>query len=183
MGTERDAQWYDARYSDPMSRYHHEPEMLPYIDAWMYLVESLPRRNDLLIDIGCGPGHFLSLVAALRPNLSLLGLDFSVVAVEMTNKRVGADVARVWNAKTDPLPQSQMYVTTEFLEHVENDLAVLEQIPHRAWVGLTVPTRDDPGHVRWFPKQQDAVDRYSKVLDLMEYSTFKHWHLLIGTRR
>lgn len=180
MGEVRSAEWYSARYSDPMSRYHHEPERLPYIHAWRHILERVPPVS--LVDVGCGPGHFLSMLKAVRPSLETVGLDFSPVAVEMANKRLGPGSAIVWDATKDPLPPAGAYVLTEFLEHIEDDVGVLRQIPEGAWVAITVPMRDDPGHVRWFPGVNDAKARYERLIDIEEYRQFTHWHLIIGRR-
>jgi hypothetical protein len=51
------------------------------------------------------------------------------------------------------------------LEHVEADVPFVEQIPAGTRLVFTVPTFDDPGHVRWFNSSQEISDRYGKFID------------------
>ena len=63
--------------------------------------EIAPHR---LIDIGCGPGAFLSLVNETFPDISLSALDLSEEMIDVVRERLGGDVnAVVGDSENMPL--------------------------------------------------------------------------------
>ena len=58
-------------------------------------------------------------------------------------------------------------VLIEFLEHIERDLHVIDQIKPGKRVYAGVPNFPDPGHVRYFQNVDAVRDRYSPLLDAM----------------
>ena len=87
-----------------------------------------------------------------------------------------------------PFPRRDVYVFCEVLEHITEDFAVLSKVPAGCRVIITVPTMDSESHVRHFPRQEDAVLRYTGLIDIEEAKTIdlndkSMWHLLRGTRR
>ncbi len=51
-------------------------------------------------------------------------------------------------------------VCTEVLEHIGDDVAVVAQFPEGVVCICTVPSVQDPGHVRWFVSSSEAKQRY-----------------------
>lgn len=193
MGKVRDAAWYDARFADPDSRYHWKPERLPYLHLWNLAISYMQEGDDV-IDIGCGPGHLAEL-ATRTMKIRYRGYDFSEQALQMARKRAPSGTFFCWDATKDPVPpplrSRTVYVSTEFLEHVTDDLGILRQIPTGALVLLTAPARDDPGHVRFFKTIAEVEERYAEVLDLVEVQRYEAthwkrgavWYFLAGTRK
>lgn len=64
------------------------------------------------------------------------------------------------------LADFRRFVALEFLEHVEDDLGVIEAVPKGALMVFSVPTYDAAGHVRCFASPEEVVDRYGKLLEL-----------------
>lgn len=54
---------------------------------------------------------------------------------------------------------------TELLEHVDDDLGVLRQIPRRTLTLFSVPNFDDPAHVRYFSSETAVGRRYRGLFD------------------
>lgn len=193
MGKVQNAAWYDARFADPVSRYLWEPEKLPYLHLWNLAIGYM-QDGDVVVDLGCGPGH-LAQLATRAKKLRYRGYDFSEQALAMARKRAPEGAFFHWDATKDVVPRPSrtrtVYVSTEFMEHVADDLGVLQQIPSGALVLLTVPARDDPGHVRFFKTLAEVRARYSKVLDLIEVQRYEAthwkkgaiWYFLAGKRK
>jgi SAM-dependent methyltransferase len=193
VGKVRNAAWYDARFADPASRYHWDPEKLPYLHLWNLAIGYMQEGDDV-VDLGCGPGHLAELAMRAK-KLRYRGYDFSEQALQMARARVPLGSFSRWDATKDPVPSPSrfrtVYVSTEFLEHVEDDLGILRQIPTGVLVLLTVPARDDPGHVRFFKTTLEVEARYAKVLDLIEVQRYEAshwkrgavWYFLAGTRK
>lgn len=193
MGEVRNAAWYDARFNDPKSRYRLEPEALQYHGLWQLVVDRI-RDGDVVVDLGCGAGHLAQMTTRAK-DVRYRGYDFSEAALALARKRAPTAAFFRWDASREPVPHPTRlpttYVSTEFMEHVADDLGVLRQIPAGASVIITVPSRDDPGHVRFFATLKEAKARYAQVLDLTD--ALRHevpawrkdaaWYLLAGTRR
>ena len=77
-------------------------------------LEEIARiRPDRLIDIGCGPGAFLSLVEKTFPFIQLNALDLSEEMIRETRERLsGTAVATVGDSEKMPLGSEQYQVVT-----------------------------------------------------------------------
>lgn len=79
-------------------------------------------------------------------------------------------------------------ITTEFLEHVEGDLRVVEKIRPGARLYASVPGFPYTSHVRHFESEQEVYDRYIEYFDRMTVDEFPYndkgrvYYLIEGTR-
>ena len=93
-----------------------------------------------ILDIGCGPATLKKFVKNYK------GFDFSPEAVKQANS------SDVWLGdayeKKNYVP-ADYYLATEVLEHLD-DLKVLDNIPVNSKIIFSVPSFDDPSHVRTF---------------------------------
>jgi len=164
MGQEMPAEWYDERFPESKS-YQGPVQASPFHGVWMAtMVEVIRalRAGGVLIDIGCGPGQ---LSEYAPPCYDYRGYDFSAVALEMARRERNPDCTfQLWDANTDPVPVGDVYVATEFLEHIEADLRVLRGIPKDSPVIASLPMRDSKGHVRFFETEESIRTRYGKLL-------------------
>jgi len=102
-----------------------------------------------LLDVGCGTGETLALVAVLRPDLELSGIELSQSGVKATRALVPH--AAVWSSDLleddlrlpDGFDQVDAIVCTEVLEHVEDPvrflLAVRSLVRPGSRIFITVP--------------------------------------------
>jgi hypothetical protein len=63
-------------------------------------------------------------------------------------------------------------ISTEFLEHVEEDLRIIEKIRPGARVYASVPNFPSAAHVRYFESAQEIYDRYIDYFDYLGVDVF-----------
>lgn len=190
MGTQKDSTYYDRVYREN-GRYQKPPEEQPWVVLWQEIARHCTGQS--VLDVGCGQGHLFEFVK--RRAAGYIGLDFSEEAITQARAAYnedGIDYFGVLDITKDFVPHSGphgwLYVFCEVLEHLEDDLAVLAKVPGGCRVIITVPTQDSESHVRHFPNQEDAVLRYTGLVDIEEAKTIHlkskpMWHFLRGTRR
>lgn len=174
LGFERSSEWYDTGYAAVKSYSKHYADS-PYYPLWCVMLDRLaPAKVRCLFDVGCGPGQF----AAFLRDQGLpryVGLDFSDVCIRMAKSAceqfefVCADAF-----KTDLFEtlDYDVLVATEFLEHVENDLAIINRIrPGTRFYG-SVPSFPHAGHVRYFSSSEEVMTRYAEGFDNFRVDEF-----------
>jgi len=60
-------------------------------------------------------------------------------------------------------------VISTSLEHISNDIAIMEHIKPKTLVCLALPDFDWEGHVRYFPTKESVIQRYHKYLNFIEF--------------
>jgi hypothetical protein len=119
----------------------------------------------------------------LALGLKYLGSDFSVVNIQIAQRRglPGNFHFSVRDLVAEPVtvndPQNTFVVSVEFLEHIIQDLTVLERLPVGTTVIFTVPDHESEGHERWFVSTDEVAARYASLFDAFEVEP-----LVIGTR-
>lgn len=84
-----------------------------------------PRRDKLIVDVGCGGG---SMVADLGDSYSVLGVDPSETAIESAQQRfpdIEFTCGPVQHALADREEPADAFLLMDVLEHVEDDRALL----------------------------------------------------------
>lgn len=132
----------------------------------------LPDDKDI-IEIGCGDGFLTNFIGERK----YIGIDFCEVLVKHGQKLypnrtfITADIRE---------PGIKMlfddrfsYVCLEVLEHINNDLEVVESIPHGADFVFSVPSRDNAYHVRYFESFDEIQNRYGDYLEFIDKGVFK----------
>ncbi len=116
-----------------------------------------------VLDIGCGVGELSKYVKNYK------GFDFSEVAVTIAKKK-GANVwlGDAYDKKN--YKEADYYVLTEVLEHLD-DKKILGNIPTGQKVIFSVPSFNDPSHIRVFSEGQMRV-RYKDLLDIKKVTRF-----------
>jgi hypothetical protein len=96
------------------------------------------------------------------------GFDFSPKRIDQARRICPEFTFSVQDATTTDLFTTVNYDTilcTEFLEHVEGDLAVLSRIKRGARFLGTVPNLPFTSHVRHFGSAGEVLDRYGNCLE------------------
>lgn len=125
--------------------------------------------DSTVLDIGCGPGA----LAKYIKNYS--GFDFSKEAVRIANH------PNVWIGSAydkSNFNGADYYVCTEVLEHLD-DLRVIDNIPSNQKVIFSVPSFDDPSHIRMFTEPVLKI-RYGQLFDFKRITRFNwrgRWEL------
>jgi SAM-dependent methyltransferase len=144
--------------------------------------------TDRVVDIGCGNG-----LLALYSNYSFyIGVDFSHVAIEQAKKIVPQavficeDIKVFFKRNID----GTVYVMTEVLEHLENDIDTLSNIKKGGKVIISVPNNEPTirGKPRSYPTHQRSYtidnikERYS-IINFNELFIFENWIIGIGNKK
>lgn len=187
---EQRAAWYDrVYYASEEYRKHYSASC--YYFLWCVIVDRIMRAEiSSVLDIGCGPGQFAMFLRD-KGLKQYCGLDFSEESIRLAKsvcpqfQFVAADVF-----ETDLVEQSdyEAVVSLEFLEHVQDDLCVLERIRAGAKLYATVPSFPEVGHVRHFSSCSEVSERYGGMFGqvsvdcLLSPDQGKRYYLFEGTR-
>jgi len=180
-----DATWYDEVMTEPDA-----PAMLPLEESpWLSMYEALARwiePHEEVVDLGCGTGRFIELLRRNGHYAQLTGVDWSASALEEAFEYFGGkgsdrmpsfrleDLCE-WEPDADRAGNT-VYVCSEVLEHLEDDLGLVGRIPPGHRFLFTVPNFDSAAHVRIFTRVGDLWERYAGLL------TFRSW-TMVGSER
>jgi 2-polyprenyl-3-methyl-5-hydroxy-6-metoxy-1,4-benzoquinol methylase len=116
-----------------------------------------------VIELGCGDGI---LTKFLDEGIDYVGIDFAKSQIEMAKKYypdrtfILADVKK-WVMRSN----EYSYACLEVLEHIKDDLSVVEKIPKGARFVFSVPSASSAyTHVRYFESFDEIYDRYGEYL-------------------
>lgn len=170
----KNSAWFDAAFKST-AQYHVHYTDSNYYFLWTVLVDRIKRTNvKSIIDLGCGPGQFASLL--YDNNIERhLGVDFSSEAI-----KIAESVCPEFKFKVVDLTKSDILsvhdydcvVTMEFLEHIEFDLDVLAQIKPGTKVFATVPNFPYVSHVRHFQNKHEVINRYNHLFSELSVYPF-----------
>lgn len=135
---------------------------------WIVIADRIRHYGaESVLDIGCGSGQLGCLLRDQGlPRYS--GLDFSPVRIEHARDTCPEFDFFIEDVHKTELIEKREYdlvVSTEFLEHVEDDLEVVRRIPRGVRVLATVPNYPATGHVRHFETEDAVQQRYQAVLE------------------
>jgi SAM-dependent methyltransferase len=133
-----------------------------------------------VIDIGSGTGHLAHVLRREGWNGTYCGVDFSNVAVTLAAKRCPCEVFVNSDIGDVGLSNAKAILLIEVLQHIEDDIALLERIPSGTDICFSVSDipaglSDDLSafHFRWFESEQQIRDRYKQMLDIAETTEYE----------
>lgn len=133
----------------------------------MSWIKEVP--NPKIIDIGCGPGQFANMLFD-KGVTDYKGIDFSREAIAMAKERnkLFAHAFNKDNALTSKIFSNDynMVVLLEVLEHIENDLPILDKIKKDSTIIFSVPNFNSESHVRWFDTKDSIIRRYGNIVEV-----------------
>ena len=155
---ERDSLGYDIIWSQEgfARRKYLDRERLRFYHA---LRDHIKSRVDIqtvtsVVDVGCGPGYMLRLVAELNPEAKLMGLDFSAEVLKLASEICPSATFQKHDIYDELEETSDLAVCSEVLEHLDYPRKALDQLTcSTSSVVLTVPNgRTDtyPGHINFW---------------------------------
>lgn len=170
---EKDAAWYDRTFQEnPHWRDHYTKSKYYFI--WCVIADRLGRQGArTVLDIGCGSGQLATLLCDKGARGH--GLDFSEQRIACARSMCPSWAFTACDAFATDLIRDAPYdavITTEFLEHVEGDTAILEQIRSGTFVLATVPNFPFASHVRHFSSAAEVVARYAPLFDNLRVDWF-----------
>jgi ubiquinone/menaquinone biosynthesis C-methylase UbiE len=173
--------------------YHAHYSSSHYYPSWKQVLKWIKEtKNPFVLDIGCGPGQFAHMLFDNKV-YNYTGIDFSGEAIsrarvlnpEQKEKFLRADALEC------PLLENNKfthYVFLEILEHIYDDLKLIERVPMEKNIVLSVPNFDTEGHVRYFDTMREVRERYCGYIEIESTATFgpedssSKWFLLKGKR-
>lgn len=167
-------EFYDDSFEDfKFWRWHYSRS--PWYYIWTVLGDRLVQMGDpAVLDVGCGPGQIAEMLKDMGIR-SYTGFDFSKKRIEWAQSNSPQFRFELADAYTTTLFDDVDYdavVCTEFLEHVEGDLDVLQRIrPGTRFLG-TVPDFGGGSHVRFFQSSEEVEERYAAMFDPFNVATF-----------
>ncbi|MGZ0172125.1 MAG: class I SAM-dependent methyltransferase [Planctomycetales bacterium] len=175
VGEQKDSSWYDTVFAGSDEFKKHYTESV-YYAGWTIICDRLVRHKvTSILDIGCGPGQFASLLSESAGHVQYLGLDFCAEAIRMAEAVCPARSFLVADVFVDRNLEDLDYdavVSLEFLEHVDDDIPVLQRIrPGTLFIG-SVPNFPSASHVRHFTSAEEVTERYGHLFS--EFTAHKH---------
>lgn len=164
-GAQQPVKYYDDLYTKSVVYNCQDLQKSPYYEIWKKVIQKI-SKNHKIADFGCGNGLFAKHCLANNRQY-MAGYDFSPVAIskaKATNPTISdcfhiADINNPEIYKTD----YDVAVFCEVLEHLENDLEVLKNIPEYMQTIITVPNYDSASHVRTFDNLDHAIEHYRSL--------------------
>lgn len=150
-----------TRYADDYTsdRFHYP--------LWAVIADRLVRMQaQCVLDLGCGPGNVASLLLD-RGIPAYLGIDHNRRALLRARRLCPAYSFVVADALRTNLIEEYPYdvfLSTEFLEHVADDQSIIQRVRPGARVLISVPGFECPGHLRVFTSTAEVVQRYGLYL-------------------
>ena len=206
MGEQKPASWYDEQSKRIAERdylFTYDPPW-PKTARWPGRFREVCKELDMtehVVDLGCGPGLFAAYLwhQGHRPLLGgYVGVDFSkqvIAKARAGNSRGSGNPHTVFFVEDvtkgllgtlfqTVMPAGGQVTILETLEHLEDDLSVVESIPEGSRTVITVPRFDEPDHVRFFDKPKEVVERYGQFFDGVKVRKIqRNWILLRGVRK
>ncbi len=172
---ETPAEKYDEFYASVGDDHHaYRAYDRPYWDSHYYPLyksvfdEVVRLGGQKVLEVGCGSGSFAHLLFD-KSQLAYHGFDFSEAAITMARARTGRpdrfSVARAGDDAPMQRPFDSI-VCLEVLEHIENDLSIVQGWKPGCICICSVPNFDQPDHVRFFRHEDEVRERYQGLIDL-----------------
>ncbi len=160
--------YYDAVYESSI-RYSKDGSELDDAKHFRLICDLLEAEGtDAVLDLGCGPGQFAQYLRS-RMSIPYIGIDYSPIAIRSALDRSipGTDfhVLDIIKADLPHCSPTTSIVCTEVLEHVLEDLSLIEKFPVGILCYCSVPSFHTFGHVRHFESQLAVKQRYSQYFD------------------
>ena len=168
-------EWYDESFeSNAHWSFHYTRS--PWYYIWTVLTDRIIGGEPAakVLDIGCGSGQMAQMLFDHGVR-DYVGFDFSSKRIERAKKTVPDFRFEVANAYETDLYRQAEYdtvVCTEFLEHVDEDLMVIDRIPPGKRFLGTVPDFGGGSHVRFFTSAEAVEDRYRSHFGAFNVTTW-----------
>jgi 2-polyprenyl-3-methyl-5-hydroxy-6-metoxy-1,4-benzoquinol methylase len=164
---EKGPEWYD-NIAEQEKMYSASPLKSSYYPVYEKVVELLKEmKPEGVIDLGCGSGQLARLVFGAGLDFRY-GLDFSPKMIDLARK-LNPDIAHRFHCQDFFIKELFLnagicVVMTEVLEHLEDDLKLIEKIPSGCPIIFSVPSYFTQSHLRVFSNDHDILERYGKVI-------------------
>jgi len=171
--SQKPPEWYDMIYATT-SMYQGPVQESKLHPVYLKMCSKL-SPNEKVIDLGCGTGQLAQTMLEMGKNF-VLGIDFSPVAIDYAKQLLSKQdfvIADLYDPNTYyNLPDYDCVVMSEVMEHLENDLKVLELIIPETHLIFTVPSYITDSHLRAFRSVDHIHERYDKYMEINSMDEF-----------
>lgn len=191
MGTEQPVEWYNTIYQehkDTNGICTKPPEQfIGYNRVWQAVIDDI-FNNELVADFGCGTGQFVNLLLKNGKKFSY-GVDFSSVAISIAQSLNESVKERFYvgdlsDKDTFHIDDYDTAILLEVLEHIEDDLTIISNIPSGIKTFISVPNFDYFAHARHFTDSDSVEKRYSSLVNIEKISCLNDGcHFLASGRK
>ncbi|CCE24401.1 protein of unknown function [Methylotuvimicrobium alcaliphilum 20Z] len=104
------------------------------------------------------------------------GFDFSDAAIQKASNLLGTNKIFAIGDATKATSYPSTYTTivcTEVLEHLNDDLGVIDNWKQGALCICSVPNYDSVYHTRFFQTKDEVISRYGRKINILELCTVK----------
>lgn len=155
-----------------------EPEESNWHGVYRLALNFLPPadQDPTIMDVGCGTGMFARLLFK-QGYKNYLGFDFArnrVAIARVSVPKFQFFVGDVYDVKKlKPVYRDfDNFIILEVLEHLTEDLKILESIPRGKTIIFSVPNYLSPSHVRAFHTVNMIENRYKGLVEFLEIASF-----------
>lgn len=99
-----------------------------------WLIENLnPKKEERILDLGCGDGFYLHLLSNLGIELNLYGVDYDFKALDSAKKNINSKNIKLIQANImEKLPFNDGFfdgiIMSEVLEHLPDDIMCMKEV-------------------------------------------------------
>ncbi|WP_449539528.1 class I SAM-dependent methyltransferase [Ferdinandcohnia sp. Marseille-Q9671] len=172
---EKDKDFYDDVYKKG-GMYAKHYQASPYFEIWKKSIDIIKEiESPDILEIGCGVGQFANMLFD-QGFKEYKGFDYSDEAIKLAQQTNPYEHKKfhVDNAYNSKIFQEDYntIIIYEVLEHLKEDILVLNKIKKGVNVLFSVPNFDSASHVRYFQDKNDITQRYSEVIDIKDIYAF-----------
>lgn len=182
---------YDAAWYDEVMVEDGSPAMLPLEESpWLTTYTEIARwidPHEEVVDLGCGTGRLVELLYRKDHYARITGVDWSAAAL------AEAEAYAKPRHPDAPPPEWQLcdlaewrpdggragntvYVATEVLEHLEDDIELVRRVPPGHRLLMSLPNFHSESHLRVFTDLRTVWKRYGQLVH------FRRW-VMVGSDR
>lgn len=171
--------WYDLVMVEDGSPAMLPLEESPWIDVYVEMARWIDQCEEV-VDLGCGTGRFLELLYRRDHYARTTGIDWSETALDAAQRYISPrhpdaqpfELVCMDLDDWEPAPDragNTVYVCSEVLEHLADDLELVRKVPAGHRLIFSVPNFDSDSHVRVFRNVGDIWERYAPLLRMRRW--------------
>lgn len=173
------AEFYDRAMTSPDSPAMLELEDSPWQALYLEAARMIPLNHPVM-DLGCGTARFGVALARTEHYGLYTGVDFAREVLVEAKRYLREDGVKAawavcdlveWKPQKDR-PGNLSYACLEVMEHLDDDIGLVERLPPGHQFVFSVPNYDSESHVRTFDSPSEVWDRYGQWL------LFRRWSLV-----
>jgi len=167
-----DREYYDSRMHRSLFPLEESPWLQIYNKTASFLGPELIDKK--IIDLGCGTGRLARLLCN-KGYKNYTGIDFAPKRIEECKRYVPeyefkcVDIFDIDVIQT--FDNYDVFIILEVLEHIENDLDILDSIPKDKIIIFSVPNYLSESHLRAFKDKKSVINRYGKYIKVLRSYT------------